>query len=345
MESDIAHASPVTREVFDHLLIKANFADSRKFKRGQWFGTYEHIAEGLHWYEGFRKTKYSTKQIRSAIDFLKVKDMIDTRKSFRGLVITINNYNEYQDPKNYSNMGVPTGNAMEGSTEGSTEGTMEGTHLSKRKEPMAVTTEVTMEVTPEGTIRTQPGQTTLEEYSKNTHKKEKIKREDIIFLMKKLENIFFNHSVQLSVYGHLVEKAVMKVGSIDRVSDTIDFYLDKVSTGGVDKKYIYKHPKNFWMTGIDAIHNELFQKEGVLKKKDDVTRYCIECDEPTTFKKSEDLTICPICNEGDLFTKALYDNEKRIRNPQSEVVTEQEDLSDDPHFQKVNNFLKSFGNG
>ncbi len=344
MESDIAHASPVTREVFDHLIHRSNFADSKKFRRGQWFGTYEHIAEGLHWYEGFRKTKYSTKQIRSAIDFLRDREMIRTKKSFRGLVITINKYNAYQDPKNYSNMGVPTGNAMGGSTEGSTEGTTEGSHLSRVNEPMAVTTEGTTAVTTEGTIRTQSGQTTLEEDNKNTHKKEKINKEEIHLLMKKLDEIFFNHSIQLGVYSHLVEKAVMTVGGHGRVGEAIDFYLDKVGKGEVDKKFIYKHPKNFWTDGIYAIHNEMFQKETVIAKSETITMYCIECHEKTEYKKGKAEKICPKCNEGDLFNKLLYENELAIRNPQpkKKVVNDNEDLVNDKDYQIVNNFIKSF---
>jgi len=326
MESEIAHASPVTREVFDHLIHQANFADSKKFKRGQWFGTFDHIAEGLHWYEGFRKTKYSTKQIRSAIDFLKDKNVIATKKSFRGLVITINKYNEYQDPKNYSNMGVPTVYATEGTMEVMPEVTTEGSHLSSVNEPMAVTTEGTMEGTTEGTFRAESGQTTLKEDNKNTIKKETINKKEIVNLMKKLDVIFFNHHVQLGVYSHLVEKAVIGIGGQSRVAKTIDFYLDKVGKGSVEKKYIYKHPKNFWTEGIFAIHNEMYQKETVVAKAETVTKYCIECHQSTEFKKGEALNTCPKCGEGDLFNKRMYNHERSVRGqlPEPEEQTEEQ---------------------
>ena len=348
MESDIAHASPVTREVFDHLLIKANFADSKKFKRGQWFGTFEHIAEGLHWYEGFRKTKYSTKQIRSAIDFLKDREMIRTRKSFRGLVITISKYNDYQDPSNYTNTGNSMVDAMEVTTEVTTEVTPEGTYLSSVNESTEGTMEGTMAVTTVGTTRADSGHTTLEEDNKNTLKKEKINRTDIIKLMTKLESIFYNHHVQLSVYKRAVEKAVRKVGGVEELSDVIDFYLDKVKTGEVDKKFVYKHPKNFWATGIETIHNEMYQKKGVATIKETTKKmYCIECHEVSEFEKDSTNTLCPICNNGEVFTKRMYEHEKSVRNPQpqKEIPTVDNDLENDKHYQVVQSYLKGFGNG
>ena len=353
MESDIAHASPVTREVFDHLLIKSNFADSKKFKRGQWFGTFDHIAEGLHWYEGFRKTKYTNKQIRSAIDFLKDKEMIRTRKSFRGLVITISKYNDYQDPSNYTSTGNAMGNAMavtmEGTPEGTTEGTTEGTHLSTVKELTEVTAEGVLEVTPEVltavTIGAHSGHTTLEEDNKNTLKKVKINKADIIELMKKLDNIFYNHHVQLGVYKGAVEKAVYKVGSVERVSDIIEFYLDKVKAGEVDKKFIYRHPKNFWDTGIEVINNEMHQKKSVATiKKTSKKMYCIECHKESDHENGSTDTLCPICSNGEIFTKRMYEHEKSVRNPQPQKQAPiiNDDLENDADYQTVQNFLKGF---
>lgn len=108
-ESSIAHAPPHVREIWDYLLREANHAGKKKYgevlKRGQILTTYDEIRESLHWMVGWRKHRYSKGQCEIAMKFLRRPSrkgsMITTRKTTRGMVITINNYCYYQDPKNY----------------------------------------------------------------------------------------------------------------------------------------------------------------------------------------------------------------------------------------------------
>jgi hypothetical protein len=104
-DSEIAHAPPHVREVWDLILRKANFKDYRCggtiIRRGQWLTTYTEIQELLHWRIGFRKVTYSRWQIEWAMKKLRTWVMIATQKATRGLFITVVNYDLYQTPDNY----------------------------------------------------------------------------------------------------------------------------------------------------------------------------------------------------------------------------------------------------
>jgi hypothetical protein len=78
-----------------------NHADSGKYKRGQGFFSFSDIQNDLCWYAGYRKMVYSKPQITKSLRKLNERNMTATTKATRGLIITIRNYNEYQDPKNY----------------------------------------------------------------------------------------------------------------------------------------------------------------------------------------------------------------------------------------------------
>jgi len=103
--SVIAHAPPHVREIWDWLIQQANFKDIRYngfiVKRGQLFRTYKEIREGLHWMVGYRKMMYNENHTKKAMKFLREARMIDTTKELGGVLITILNYDYYQETKNY----------------------------------------------------------------------------------------------------------------------------------------------------------------------------------------------------------------------------------------------------
>ena len=100
-ESWIAHAPPHVREIWDWLLLNANYEDHKEIKRGQCFTSYNEIREGLHWMVGYRKERYSKWDCEKAMKVLTKATMVATTKTTRGLIITILNYDIYQNPKNY----------------------------------------------------------------------------------------------------------------------------------------------------------------------------------------------------------------------------------------------------
>lgn len=100
-ESDVAHAAPCVREVWDWLISECNHKDSEYIKRGQCVRSIKDIQEGLHWWSGYRKETYSKQQCERALEFLRDKRMVETRKTTRGLFITVCNYDYYNNPDNY----------------------------------------------------------------------------------------------------------------------------------------------------------------------------------------------------------------------------------------------------
>lgn len=110
-ESDLIHESPVVRETWLYLLRNVAHKDTDKFKRGSGFFQLDDIANGLHWFVGYRKMKYSKPQLTKSLRRLCESNMIETTKATRGLFVTICKYDYYQNPKNYE--GNDEGNTKE----------------------------------------------------------------------------------------------------------------------------------------------------------------------------------------------------------------------------------------
>ena len=104
-KSDASHLSPVTRELWFYLLRNVNHSDNGQHKRGSGFFSLSDIQDALCWYTGYRKNTYSKPQLTKALRRLCERTMVETAKATRGLHITICNYVEYQNPKNYEGNG------------------------------------------------------------------------------------------------------------------------------------------------------------------------------------------------------------------------------------------------
>lgn len=102
-ESEIAHAPPHVREVWDWLIRNAIWSEKGegKLKRGQLFCNAAIIREGLHWYVGYRKEYYKTSACENSMKWLVKAGMITTTRTTRGSIVTICNYSLYQDPDKY----------------------------------------------------------------------------------------------------------------------------------------------------------------------------------------------------------------------------------------------------
>jgi len=111
-ESEISNAPPHVREIWDLLLMKCNYING-KLNRGECLTSYKQIQEYLSWYVGWRKHTYTKGQCETAMKWLKKAAMITTMKTTRGVVVTVCNYEHYQNPKNYETYmektGKPTG--------------------------------------------------------------------------------------------------------------------------------------------------------------------------------------------------------------------------------------------
>jgi len=103
-KSPIAYAPPHIREVWDLIIRKANHGGKhggQRLERGQCLLRYKDIQDALKWYVGYRVQRYSRSQIETAMKWYTKQHMVTTTKTTRGLIITILNYDYYQDPKNY----------------------------------------------------------------------------------------------------------------------------------------------------------------------------------------------------------------------------------------------------
>jgi len=102
-DSDISRASPCTREMWDIIMRECLFRDTSKntLKRGQWLTDRKTILDALAWNVGYRKVTYSVGKYEAAMKVLKKHGMITVTKTVRGIIITVCNYDYYQDPKNY----------------------------------------------------------------------------------------------------------------------------------------------------------------------------------------------------------------------------------------------------
>jgi hypothetical protein len=124
IDSEVWKKPPIYLKVWVYLLSKAQWKEYKDLKRGQVRTSIPEIQEACSYSVGYRKEIPTYKQIRGVIDWLKgaqndayeslyegqlegtmkgiVKgNMIGTTKGTHGIVVTICNYNIYQDFKNY----------------------------------------------------------------------------------------------------------------------------------------------------------------------------------------------------------------------------------------------------
>jgi hypothetical protein len=102
-DSEISNSPPHVREIWMYLIRKANHSENKHLKRGQLFTSYSQIIKDLTWFVGYRKETYKKYHCEIAMKVLTRASMITTTKTTRGLIVTICNYDYYQDPKNYEN--------------------------------------------------------------------------------------------------------------------------------------------------------------------------------------------------------------------------------------------------
>jgi len=101
LDSGVMMGAPILLKLWVWLLLRANHSPYKNIERGQIFTTIEEMREACAYQIGYRLVKPSKDQIRSAYEALTKPNMITTTKTTRGLIITICNYDYYQNPKNY----------------------------------------------------------------------------------------------------------------------------------------------------------------------------------------------------------------------------------------------------
>lgn len=113
LASDIFSKPPLYFKLWAWMLLKARFKDNGVLKRGQLFTTIDDMRDAMSYHVGYRKIRPTSKEIRGAYESLTKGNMAVTTKVTHGMVITICNYEYYQDIKNYEghDEGITTGEA------------------------------------------------------------------------------------------------------------------------------------------------------------------------------------------------------------------------------------------
>ena len=112
LNSDIWSKPPLYFKVWHYLLLKARFKDDGNLKRGQLFTSLNEIREACTYHVGYRKVTPSKQEIHRIFDWLRSsceddtnvttkEPMIRTTKVTHGMIVTIVNYDIYQDKKFY----------------------------------------------------------------------------------------------------------------------------------------------------------------------------------------------------------------------------------------------------
>ena len=100
--SEVMDKPPMYMKMWLWMLNMANHASGYKgLKRGQFFTTKSNIKDAMSWYVGYRKHIPTDREIRSPYEWFMKVNMISTAKVTQGRIITILNYNTYQNPNNY----------------------------------------------------------------------------------------------------------------------------------------------------------------------------------------------------------------------------------------------------
>jgi hypothetical protein len=120
IESEIFKKPPLYLKVWIYLLSIAQHKEYKKLRRGQLVTSIPEIQEKCCHYIGYRKVKPTRDQIYNILEWLRKgceavhesdtkampntmtdTTMITTTKATQGMLINIDNYNVYQEPKNY----------------------------------------------------------------------------------------------------------------------------------------------------------------------------------------------------------------------------------------------------
>ncbi|EPR42703.1 hypothetical protein dsx2_2620 [Desulfovibrio sp. X2] len=135
LESELMDKPPLYSKLWDWMLLRAEWRDGMKLKRGQFHTTIEEMRDAMSWHVGYRLIRPTIKEIRSAYEWFARKSdegqakgtMIGITKGTRGMLITVYNYELYQDPKNYEGHN-------EGHNEKSTKGELRAQDRLRREE-------------------------------------------------------------------------------------------------------------------------------------------------------------------------------------------------------------------
>ena len=299
--------TPCTREVFMYLLLKVNYIDGKRFKRGSQFFQLTRIREDLAWSKGFVKQSYTEDQMKTALNTLVKHDMITCSKTARGIHVTICNYDSYQNPDNYEYRHEAR---MKPATKPDTKPRMKAP-LKQKKEEVIINKKK----------QTNKSSNALNENGKDRKEVGNVKelqtRKEIDEIMEITKRFLPVQTAEHRVY---IAKHLRNHGA-DVVKRACELYWKLFSTGKIEKPV--NNPVYFYNDGIYGWINRVLQETQKVEQQQTITRYC-NCG-TKEYDKENIPSYCPKC-ESTLYSKVEWESVQASVNPQPQVV---EDSSSD----------------
>lgn len=100
-ESEMMEKPPLYFKLWGWMLARAMWKDGEKLKRGQLVTSIAEMQQAMSYRIGWRREVPTKDEIRSAYEAFVRAEMISTRKTTRGMVVTVLNYELYQNPESY----------------------------------------------------------------------------------------------------------------------------------------------------------------------------------------------------------------------------------------------------
>lgn len=100
-ESEMMGKPPLYFKLWGWMLARAMWKDGDKLKRGQLVTSIAEMQQAMSYRIGWRREVPTKDEIRSAYEAFVRAEMISTRKTTRGMVVTVLNYKLYQNPESY----------------------------------------------------------------------------------------------------------------------------------------------------------------------------------------------------------------------------------------------------
>jgi hypothetical protein len=100
LDSEIMNMPPVTRELWQYILLNAQHKPFKNLKEGELFMRFKDVQDALCWYVGYRKMTYKKYDLTRSIRRLCESNMIATTKATHGILVKVLNYSLYQGSEN-----------------------------------------------------------------------------------------------------------------------------------------------------------------------------------------------------------------------------------------------------
>ena len=106
MDSEIWQRDPAAFKIWVYMLMSANYQNCKSkgkdILRGELLTSYDELREAAMHKVGYRTIKPSKDFVKRLLRYLRDESMISVRKTTVGIVITIENYETYQDTRHYT---------------------------------------------------------------------------------------------------------------------------------------------------------------------------------------------------------------------------------------------------